>query len=380
MTRRARLIAYYLPQYHPIPENDRWWGKGFTEWTNVTKAKPLFRGHKQPRFPADLGYYDLRVPEVREAQADLAREYGIEGFCYYHYWFGDGKQLLERPFKEVLATGKPDFPFCLCWANETWKGIWFGGHESNVLIEQSYPGRQDHQRHFEHLRPAFEDKRYIRVEGKPFFQVYMPMSVPNLKELTDTFREEAHKAGLEGIFLVASRVPWDWDPQDHDFDAVIGSEHNTMRYYTAKYFENNGFWKNLRTKVLWKLGVRPNADLEVRKKPIVVEYAEAIKYLLPEKPFSFDYFPTVIPNWDNTPRSGNKGLVFKNSTPDLWKVHLGQAIDSVTHLQPEHRIVMIKSWNEWAESNYLEPDTIYGLQYLEVVQEVSFNSSDIWNK
>src|SRR5215467_5970675 len=143
MTVQATLIAFYLPQFHPIPENDVWWGKGFTEWTNVTKARPLFSGHYQPRLPADMGYYDLRVPEVREAQAQLARNAGIEGFCYYHYWF-DGKRLLERPFTEVVASGKPDFPFCLCWANQTWSGIWHGNPERK-LIEQTYPGPEDNR-------------------------------------------------------------------------------------------------------------------------------------------------------------------------------------------------------------------------------------------
>ena len=157
---QARLISFYLPQFHPIPENDRWWGRGFTEWTNVTKAKPLFKGHYQPRLPADLGYYDLRLPEVREAQAELARNAGIEGFCYYHYWFG-GKQLLEQPFNEVVASGKPDFPFCLCWANQTWTGVWYGAPH-RTLVEQTYPGREGHRRHFLALRRAFLDERYLR--------------------------------------------------------------------------------------------------------------------------------------------------------------------------------------------------------------------------
>jgi lipopolysaccharide biosynthesis protein len=156
----ARILATYLPQFHPIPENDAWWGKGFTEWTNVGKAKPLFRGHYQPRVPADLGYYDLRLPEVRQQQADMAREYGVEGFCYWHYWFGKGKQLLERPFNEVLTSGKPDFPFCLSWANHSWQDKQFSKEGTNrMLIEQQYPGEEDHMNHFHTLLPAFKDKR-----------------------------------------------------------------------------------------------------------------------------------------------------------------------------------------------------------------------------
>src|SRR5205809_7458559 len=169
----VRLIAFYLPQYHPIPENDQWWGPGFTEWTNTAKARPLFRGHYQPHVPADLGFYDLRQPETREAQAEMARAYGIEAFCYYHYWFGNGRRLLQRPFEEVVQLGQPDFPFCLCWANETWTGVWHG-LSSHVLIEQTYPGKEDAARHFHTLLPAFLDRRYVTVDGKPLFLVHSP--------------------------------------------------------------------------------------------------------------------------------------------------------------------------------------------------------------
>ena len=168
---KARVIAFYLPQFHPIPENDEWWMKGFTEWTNVGKARSLFPGHYQPKVPADLGYYDLRVPETRQAQADMAREYGIEGFCYWHYWFGNGKRLLERPFNEVLASGKPDFPFCLAWANESWKGFFHGVKTKQALITQLYPGEDDYIAHFETVLPAFKDPRYITVDDKPVFMI-----------------------------------------------------------------------------------------------------------------------------------------------------------------------------------------------------------------
>lgn len=189
---KVRVIALYLPQYHPIPENDEWWGKGFTEWTNVGKAKPLFRGHYQPRVPADLGYYDLRLSEVREAQAELAREAGVEAFCYYHYWFGDGKQLLERPFNEVLASGKPDFPFCLCWANHSWTNkTWLKSHtfaENKMLMEQRYLGEKDYTEHFYSVLPAFKDKRYVTVDGKPMFTVYDTLNFDDLPTFLTTWR------------------------------------------------------------------------------------------------------------------------------------------------------------------------------------------------
>lgn len=164
---KVRVIAFYLPQFHPTPENDKWWGKGFTEWTNVGKAKPLFKGHYQPKVPADLGYYDLRVPETRREQAELARQYGIEGFCYWHYWFGNGRQLLQRPFQEVLASGEPDFPFCLAWANHSWEDKQFNKEGGNkMLMEQLYPGDEDYIAHFNAVLPAFKDPRYIRVNGE----------------------------------------------------------------------------------------------------------------------------------------------------------------------------------------------------------------------
>ena len=197
----ARVIAFHLPQFHPIAENDRWWGKGFTEWTNVTKAQPLFRGHHQPRLPADLGYYDLRLPEARAAQAELAVRYGIEGFCYWHYWF-HGKRLLERPVEEILATGEPDFPFCLAWANESWTRNWLGSdHDRDVLIEQCY-SEEDDRAHARWLAQAFADPRYIRINGRPMLLVYKPTALPNARQTTDIFRKECVRLGLAEPYIV----------------------------------------------------------------------------------------------------------------------------------------------------------------------------------
>ena len=201
-TSKARLLAFYLPQFHPIPENNSWWGPGFTEWTNVAKAKPLFKGHHQPNIPADLGFYDLRLSEVRAAQADMARKYGIEGFCYWHYWFGNGRRILERPFVEVLQSGEPDFPFCLAWANQSWSGVWHG-NPKNILIQQIYPGPDDEIAHFKAVLPAFRDKRYVRVEGKPLFVVYDPANLPNPASFIGHWRALAAQAELPGLFFVA---------------------------------------------------------------------------------------------------------------------------------------------------------------------------------
>lgn len=217
-----RPIAFYLPQYHPIPENDEWWGKGFTEWTNVTKAKPLFDGHYQPHLPADLGFYDLRLEETRIAQANLARQYGIYGFCYYHYWF-NGRRILERPFQEVLERGKPDFPFMLCWANENWTRVWDGG-EKNILLEQKY-SEQDDIDHIRSLIPAFKDTRYIKVDGKPVFVVYKSTLIP---DIINTIKRWRNEAAMEGLELYLCRMDSFGDYGNNyladGFDAAINFE------------------------------------------------------------------------------------------------------------------------------------------------------------
>lgn len=346
----ARLIALYLPQFHPIPENDEWWGKGFTEWTNTAKAKPLFDGHYQPHVPADLGFYDLRVPETRAAQAEIAKRYGIEAFCYYHYWFA-GRRIIERPFNEVLASGEPDFPFCLCWANQTWSGIWHGA-PNKILIEQTYPGFDDHRAHFETLLPAFRDQRYVKVDGKPLFLIYRPKELPNILEFTRLWRELAQKAGLEGLHLVGTQnIEY---PAELGLDATVSlnfpvrrpwaSKRKPIQWLRAKYYEKTG-------------------------KPTIYRYKDVIADLWPRGSENMHDYPYLIPNWDNTPRSGATGLVFHESTPELFRVHVRQIIDRVQSRPREHNLVFIKSWNEWAEGNHLEPDIKFGHRYLEVLQE-----------
>ncbi len=297
MPKAARLIAFYLPQYHPIPENDEWWGKGFTEWTNTAKAQPLFPGHYQPHVPADLGFYDLRLAESRVAQAEMAKQYGLEGFCYYHYWFG-GKKLLERPLEEVLQSGKPDFGFCMCWANQTWTGVWHGA-PGRILIEQTYPGDEDHRNHFEYLLPAFQDERHIRVDGKPVFVIYSPMEIPDVKRTMDLWREMAVAAGLKGLHLVAA-VSSDWVPQEHGFDASITSRLPKLRGSVSAG-----------SPVKWLL----NQYRKKRGWPSIYSYEKILSVLLDKEKQGIENYNCVIPNWDNTPRSGENGLVFQGSTP-----------------------------------------------------------------
>jgi lipopolysaccharide biosynthesis protein len=348
----ARVIAFYLPQFHPIPENDEWWGKGFTEWTNAAKAKPLFKGHYQPHVPADLGFYDLRLPETRIAQAQMASEYGIEAFCYYHYWFA-GKRLLERPFKEVLESGEPDFPFCLCWANQTWTGIWHGASD-RILIEQTYPGDDDHRRHFNLLLQAFRDRRYVTVDGKPLFLIYRPWEIPEVKKVTDSWRELAQESGLEGLYLVAFSWNPSWVPQENGFDGSITERLPPRRR-----------WVSRRTPVKWMVSRYQVAT----GKPTVHLYEEIWPTLLAARTASNGDYPCVIPSWDNTPRSGKAGLVLHGSTPELFQCHLKAALQAVKPSLPGHRIIFVKSWNEWAEGNHLEPDLRFGKGYLEVIRD-----------
>jgi len=357
--RIPRLIAFYLPQYHPIPENDSWWGKGFTEWTNVAKAKPLFKGHYQPHIPADLGFYDLRIPETRQAQAEMAREYGIEGFCYWHYWFA-GKRLLERPFAEVLHSGQPDFPFCLAWANVTWTGTWYDA-PNHILIEQTYPGVADHTAHFYSLLPAFSDERYIKVDGKPLFMIYKAIDLK--KEDIELWRKLAAINGLKDIFFLGNVKNQEEGVFIHQngFDACTISK-------TAGRGNLNNPIKKLLIKIL---GEKPAASVyhKVIQKPFYVyEYEDLIPFFEIQDYPDLEYYPCIIPGWDNTPRAGLNGHVWINATPEIFGKHLREAIKKVQAYPDDHKIIIIKSWNEWAEGNTLEPDLKFGQRFLNIIR------------
>lgn len=334
------LIALYLPQFHPIPENNEWWGNGFTEWTNVAKAKPLYKGHDQPKIPADLGFYDLRLPETREAQANLARMYGISAFCYYHYWFA-GRQVLERPFREVLHSGQPDFPFMLCWANETWSGIWHGA-PNKILIEQTYPGKEDHIAHFNTLLPAFLDRRYVKFNGKPVFAIWGPSTIPNIREFIDLWQKLASKAGLPGIYFIGARhTRFTWQPEELDLDIVL------PLYLPPR-----------------KINLVNSTQY-----PTVYKYADIYERFLPPYPSDGKTYPCLKPNWDNTPRSGVNGMVFEGSTPELFKKQLLSVLQWVRSMPDNNKVIFIKAWNEWAEGNMLEPDMRYGHGYLKAIRK-----------
>jgi len=360
---RARIIAFYLPQFHPIPENDEWWGTGFTEWTNVARAKPLYPGHVQPRLPSELGYYDLRVAETRAHQAALARQYGIEGFCYWHYWF-EGRRILERPFAEVLASGEPDFPFCLGWANQSWTGIWHGAAD-RVLIRQGYGGEADARRHFEAVLPAFRDPRYLRVDGCPIFMLHQPQDIPEPLIFTGLWREWAQAEGLPGIFFVGTHeVGWP-APYDYGFDGSLGSNVGRIIHYRTP---------SLLDKLVARVLHGRNMAWLVRRVlgwPTRTPYREVMRNGLPQD-LNDREFPSVLPCWDNTPRSGRNGLVVTGSSPELFAQHLDRAISMVESRPTDRRMVFLKSWNEWAEGNFVEPDVLYGRAYLEAIQRVQY--------
>jgi glycosyltransferase involved in cell wall biosynthesis len=338
-----RLIAIYLPQFHPIPENDKWWGKGFTEWTNVASAGPLFPGHYQPRLPGELGFYDLRLPQIREAQAALAREYGIYGFCYYHYWF-NGKLLLERPLEEVLSSGRPDFPFCICWANEPWTKAW-DGQDRDILLPQIY-SEDDDRDHLRYLAPFMRDSRYIRVQGKPLLLIYRASHMPDPLRTTSVFREEAQRLGIGDIYLcrVESFPNEHTDPEQIGFDAAL---------------EFQPDWTN----------IGPPLKNPAYRENKVYKYEEVVRRMLLKEAPPHKRFPSVMPSWDNSPRrKGKTASIFMNSTPELYELWLTDTLRRTVHLGLDENFVFINAWNEWAEGNYIEPDQYYGRAYLEATR------------
>ena len=357
MKTKTRAIAFYLPQYYPTPENDEWWEKGFTEWTNVTKALPIFPGHHQPNLPSELGFYDLRIPEVREQQADLARNHGIEGFCYWHYWFGNGKRILDRVFKEVLESGKPDFPFCLAWANETWKGLWHGLGDK-PLAEQTYPGIEDYTAHFYEVLPAFKDPRYIRVHNKPLFMIYRIVGFQDGQIFINLWQKLAKENGLDGIYFVGQ--VFNYRHIDDAFKNGVDAVNEIRLNEIQKHLPKAQF--TLKEKIINKIKNIPN-DLQK------YNYEEVIKYLTGEETKRDNVIPTIFPNWDHSPRSKGKTFIAHNSTPEFFRKHIKEVIEIVEKKPAEKNLVFIKSWNEWAEGNYMEPDRRYGRKYLEVFKE-----------
>lgn len=383
MEKKARVIAFYLPQFHPIPENDMWWGKGFTEWTNVAKAKPLYKGHYQPHVPADLGFYDLRLSEVREAQAEMARNAGVEGFCYWHYWMGKGKMLLERPFMEVLESGKPDFPFCLGWANGPWSNrSWTKGElfkEDTTLMEQYY-SLEDYKDHFKFVLKAFKDKRYIKVDEKPLFYVHDPLNVPQMSEFIELWQKLAKENGLKGIYFVGRANNFSFwsinEKGEREYRKNLDLS-NPYKFYktvldlgfdavNARGMDRasvivGGMFKTIVSKLFYKafkVGLLRKYDHE-----------KIIENMYIPEDANENIFPTIVPNWDRSPREGAMASINYNCTPKVFEKNVKLVLDLVKNKTQQHKIIFLQAWNEWAEGNHVEPDLKYGHGYLNVLKK-----------
>lgn len=347
-SRRIRLLAFYLPQYHPIPENDEWWGKGFTEWTNVTKAKPNFTDHYQPHLSTELGFYDLRLAEARREQAMLAKQYGLYGFCYYYYWF-NGRRLLNRPLDEVLASGEPDFPFCICWANENWTRTW-DGKDNQVLIAQRHSDEDDVS-FIQSLFSALRDSRYIRIGNKPLILVYKAGLLPDPARTALLWREQCRLAGIGEVYLAcvhnSSNPNLNPNPSSIGFDAAVE-------------FPPAGKGVLSKTKP-----DKVSGDF----KGLFYDYRATMQEMLSSGNHAFTFFRGVMPSWDNTPRRQHSSHIFLGSSPDTYRNWLEAVLEWTDKMHiADERIVFVNAWNEWGEGNHLEPDRRYGRGYLEATQ------------
>ena len=357
------VLAFYLPQYHPVKENNEWFGEGFTEWTNVAKAKPLFRGHQQPRVPTDLGFYDLRIPEVRDKQAALAREAGISAFCYYHYWFGNSVKILEKPLEAVVELGKPDFPFCICWANHSWfKKNWnpdTKNIDQRLLLEQTYPSEKDIIEHFNYLLPMFCDSRYYKIDGRLVFVLYDCVNFPDFKKFKQLWNKLAKVHSLPEFYFIGytAQVYMTSSSIFEDFDGVVLSL--IMSVDSRKQYSK---FQSLKKIIKARVSEFFNYPLRV------YSYKDALPYLLDEVERQEKIIPEIMPNWDYTPRRGAGGLILKDSTPELFMQHVEKALDMIKDKPIEKQILMLKSWNEWGEGNYMEPDLLYGKGYINALK------------
>ena len=344
--KQVRHVCFYLPQFHSFAENDRWWGPGFTEWTNISRMRPQFPAHQSPWLPADLGFYDVRLMETRRQQAELARRYGIHGFCYYVYWF-QGRRLLERPLELLLEDGEPDLPFCICWANENWSRRW-DGSDAELLLGQNH-SLNDDVRFIDDMAELLLDERYIAVDGRKIIVVYRPSLLPDRQHLFETWRARARELGIGEILICNAMTFGEFDPRDVSCDAAVEFPPHTISTMEQKL-----------------------ADLDVPASFTgkVYDYVDAVRSSL-GKTYDFPYFPAVMPRWDNTPRKGSRGHVFNRSSPEAFEVWLRDATNRARKSQFSEPIVFINSWNEWAEGAHLEPDSRYGRAFLEAVRRVA---------
>ena len=348
-----RLIAFYLTQFHPIPENDEWWGKGFTEWTNATKAVPNYKGHYQPQLPTELGFYDLRVRETRHDQIKLAKEYGIGGFCYYYYWFS-GKRLLEKPLDDMLADRKSDMPFCLCWANENWTRRW-DASENKILMAQKYR-KNDDLEFIKSIVPFMKDKRYIKLNGTPVLLVYRPQHLPDAKKSAEIWRNHCRKVGLGEIAIYCCFSHNNWTYEQFDFDGGVEFPPHNM--------------------------VKPSLRDAMTVDPGYIGYmfdvSDVAELYLARNYRNYNGFRSVFPAWDNTPRQGRRSAIGLNGTPENYEYWLNEALKKTDADYPgQQRLVFINAWNEWAEGCHLEPCRKYGRRFLEATLRAKQGKSSL---
>lgn len=346
----VKVIAYYLPQFHPFKENNEWWGAGFTEWTNVSKARPQYLGHQQPRLPGELGFYDLRLSQVMRQQIDLAKQYGVNGFCFHHYWFG-GKRLMETPVQNLLSDKTLDINFCLCWANENWTRRW-DGLDNDVLIAQNH-SPDDDIAFLDDILPALKDERYITIDGKPLLILYRANTLPDAKQTGKRWREHALKNGLPGLYLVVVNAFEVTSPEPYDFDAIVEFPPH-------------------------QVGASDITDqitlLNKSFKGRVYDYEELALRAGDITNPKFPYFKAVMPSWDNEARKPGQGFSFYNAKPELYAKWLDSAINTTMKRRPEERLVFVNAWNEWAEGAHLEPDRHNGYAYLHATANILRNS------
>lgn len=384
-----KILAFYLPQFHNIPENDEWWGPGFTEWTNVKAATPLFEGHQQPRVPLNNNYYNLLDDDVKIWQAEIAKKYGIYGFCYYHYWF-DGKLLLEKPMEQMLKNPKIDLPFCICWANEPWTKIWVG-EEAKTLIPQRYGSVEDWKKHFEYFVPFFKDPRYICEDGKPLVCIYRPHVIPHLAEMISCWRSEAESAGFPGLVVIGR----------YENNLYLESEYNNSFDYIMEWQPisakmsgqekanaNPSFLRKSKRRLKTMLSqiseqsgstlTKKIAGLRDRDSQANQEYDDVWKDIISMEPTTSRSIPGAFVRWDNSPRKHkNEGLIL-GETPEKFKKYLSLQIKHAKEDYHQDKMFMF-AWNEWAEGGYLEPDEEYGYAYLEAIKEALLENDEYEN-
>lgn len=372
-----KIVAFYLPQFHTIPENDKWWGKGFTEWTNTKKAVPLFEGHEQPKTPLNNNYYDLSDVTVMEKQAKLAQKYSVFGFCYYHYWFKDGKKLLEKPIEQMLEDKKVDIPFCLCWANENWTRNWDGGNRE-IIMKQDYGSTDDWKKHFSYLLRFFKDDRYLTWNNCPILVIYKPEQIINFNKMIECFRELSVKSGFDGIKIL-SQYPNTFYGDRNDklkidyqikFQPVMSlltkvfsnvdleSTSQKFRFYIKKQFKDVKLFQSL------LYARRKKIQESVVKQLEINDYDEAWDIILNKEPFDESLISGGFTSWDNTARNKN-GMLYKGSSPDKFGHYMTELLKKPSAMN----LVFVNAWNEWAEGAYLEPDERYGYAYLEALKK-----------